>query len=113
MTCCQKLDDVICLCRQLYCLVRHSLGNSQDRTLFRLHNCLIGSLSRTDKGVGQRLVICNLVCPLISFVKPRNSWDKITPEFPLAPRREPEEIAFARDSMVGFFTGLPPLWPRP
>ena len=42
-------------------------------------------------------------CTLISsssrraFVKPRKSWDRITPEFPLAPRREPEEMAFARD----------------
>ena len=38
---------------------------------------------------------------LISLVNPRNSWDKITPELPLAPRREPEEMAFARFSMVG------------
>ena len=38
----------------------------------------------------------------ITFVKPRNSWDKITPELPLAPRSEPEEIAFDRDFMSGF-----------
>ena len=29
------------------------------------------------------------------LVKPRRSWERITPELPLAPRREPEEMAFA------------------
>ena len=38
----------------------------------------------------------------ITFVKPRNNWDKITPELPLAPRNDPEEIAFANEAMVGF-----------
>ena len=41
---------------------------------------------------------------LISFVNPRNNWDKITPEFPLAPRKEPEEIALASVSIVGSFS---------
>ena len=36
-------------------------------------------------------------CSFTTFVKPRKSCDKITPELPLAPRREPEEIAFASD----------------
>ena len=36
-----------------------------------------------------------------SFVKPRNSWDRMTPELPLAPRRDPDEIALDRFSMVG------------
>ena len=38
----------------------------------------------------------------IDLVKPRNNWDKITPEFPLAPRREPDEIALHRESISGF-----------
>ena len=38
----------------------------------------------------------------ITFVNPRNNWDKITPELPLAPRNDPEEIAFANEAMVGF-----------
>ena len=38
---------------------------------------------------------------LISLVKPLKSCDKITPEFPLAPLREPVEIAFATVSIVG------------
>ena len=33
------------------------------------------------------------------FVNPLKSWERITPEFPLAPRRDPEEIAFARVSI--------------
>ena len=37
----------------------------------------------------------------ISLEKPRNSWERMTPEFPLAPRREPEDIAFASFSIVG------------
>ncbi len=42
----------------------------------------------------------------ITFVKPRNSCDKITPEFPLAPRREPDDIAFAIDAISGFSIAL-------
>ena len=38
------------------------------------------------------------------FVNPRNNWDRITPEFPRAPRREPDEIAFARSFITGFST---------
>ena len=34
-------------------------------------------------------------------MNPRNNWDKITPELPLAPRSEPEEIAFAKSSIEG------------
>ena len=37
----------------------------------------------------------------ITLVNPRNSWERMTPELPLAPRREPEEIAFASDFMSG------------
>ena len=55
-----ELQDVICLLGSLYCLVRHALRNRQDRTLFRLHNCLISGLSGMDKGLGQRLDIYNL-----------------------------------------------------
>jgi len=39
--------------------------------------------------------------PWISFVKPLKSCDRITPEFPLAPLKEPEEIAFASCSISG------------
>ena len=39
--------------------------------------------------------------PLISLQKPLKSWDRITPELPLAPRRDPPDIAFARRSIVG------------
>ena len=35
------------------------------------------------------------------MVNPRNSCDKITPEFPLAPLNEPEEIAFAKEDISG------------
>ena len=33
------------------------------------------------------------------FVKPLNNWDRITPELPLAPRKEPEEIALHKDGI--------------
>ena len=36
----------------------------------------------------------------MDLVNPRRSWDRITPEFPLAPRREPEEIALARSFIL-------------
>ena len=36
---------------------------------------------------------------LIDLVKPLKSWDKITPEFPRAPRKEPEEIALQMDAI--------------
>jgi hypothetical protein len=48
-----------------------------------------------------RVVVVIISRVLISFVNPRNSWDRITPEFPLAPLREPEEMALARFSIVG------------
>ena len=35
------------------------------------------------------------------FVKPLNSWERITPEFPLAPRKEPEDIALHKDWISG------------
>jgi len=38
--------------------------------------------------------------------KPLKSCDKITPEFPLAPLKEPDEIAFASSAMVGFVSEL-------
>ena len=50
---------------------------------------------------------CNCNCiqspyaSLMPLVKPRRSWERITPELPLAPRREPEEIALARVSISG------------
>jgi len=40
------------------------------------------------------------------LANPRNNWDKITPELPLAPLKEPDEIAFARDFMSGFSSAL-------
>ncbi len=45
--------------------------------------------------------ICTSIwsCSRIAFVNPRKSWDKMTPEFPRAPRRDPEEIAFDTVSM--------------
>ena len=39
---------------------------------------------------------------LIPLVKPRRSWDRITPEFPRAPLKDPEEIALHRGSISGF-----------
>ena len=48
------------------------------------------------------MVSCSL--PLMLFVKPRRSWDRITPEFPLAPRREPPETALHR----AFISALSP-----
>ena len=42
----------------------------------------------------------------ITLVNPRNNWERITPEFPLAPLNEPEEIAFASSFMVGFSSSL-------
>ena len=38
---------------------------------------------------------------LITLLKPLNSWDKITPELPLAPLREPDEIALAKAAILG------------
>ena len=49
-----------------------------------------------------RLVTVISLDSLISFVKPRNNWDKITPELPRAPLKEPDESAFAIVSIVGF-----------
>lgn len=49
-----------------------------------------------------RVVVSMASTFLISFVKPLNSWERITPEFPLAPRREPEEMALARTFILGF-----------
>ena len=39
---------------------------------------------------------------LITFVKPLKSCDSMTPEFPLAPRSDPEEIAFEIETISGF-----------
>ena len=39
---------------------------------------------------------------LIPLVKPRRSWDRMTPEFPRAPLKDPEEIALHRGSISGF-----------
>ena len=49
-----------------------------------------------------RVVVSMASTFLISLVKPLNSWERITPEFPLAPRREPEEMALARSFILGF-----------
>ena len=49
-----------------------------------------------------RVVVVITSTVFISFVKPRNNWERITPELPLAPLKEPDEIALARDSIVGF-----------
>ena len=51
-----------------------------------------------DTGTNMTLTILSAA----KEVKPRRSWDKITPELPLAPRREPEEIAFAIATISGF-----------
>ena len=48
--------------------------------------------------------ICS--CSLISRQKPRKSCDKITPELPRAPRREPLEIVFASSSIDGLTRAL-------
>ena len=42
----------------------------------------------------------------MDFVNPRSSWDRITPELPLAPRRDPEEIAFAISFIAGLFNAV-------
>ena len=41
-------------------------------------------------------------CSRISFVNPRRSWERMTPEFPRAPLSDPDEIAFAMASIFGF-----------
>ena len=41
------------------------------------------------------------VTPFISLVKPLKSCDKITPELPLAPLNEPDDIALERFSILG------------
>jgi len=46
-----KFDDIFRLCHQFHSLVRHSLGNSQDRSLFWLHNGLVSRLCRSDEGI--------------------------------------------------------------
>ncbi len=38
-------------------------------------------------------------CSVIVLENPLKSWERITPEFPLAPRREPDEIALANAFM--------------
>jgi hypothetical protein len=38
---------------------------------------------------------------LMTLANPLNSCDRITPEFPRAPLSEPEDIAFARETMSG------------
>ena len=48
-----------------------------------------------------RTVTVIVSSPAISFVKPLKSWDKITPELPRAPRREPEDNALAMEPMEG------------
>ena len=62
------------------------------------------STARTKPSASTDTVICFL--PLISLQKPRRSWDKITPEFPLAPRREPLEIFLESSSIDGFSSAL-------
>ena len=54
----------------------------------------------------QSTILSIVVQFLITFVNPRKSWDKITPEFPLAPRRDPEEIALDKDFISGFSIAL-------
>ena len=49
-----------------------------------------------------RVVVSISVTDFISFVNPLKSCERITPELPLAPLKEPEEMAFASWSMVGF-----------
>ncbi len=53
-----------------------------------------------------RTVASSSSFPFIDFTKPRKICDRITPEFPLAPRREPLEIAFPSSSIVGLFSRL-------
>ena len=43
---------------------------------------------------------------LTPLVNPRSNWERITPEFPRAPRREPEEMAFASVSISGSVSAL-------
>ena len=56
-----------------------------------------------DTGTNMTLTIMSAakevisVTPFISFVKPLKSCDKITPELPLAPLNEPDDIALERD----------------
>ena len=38
----------------------------------------------------------------MDLVNPRKSWDKITPELPLAPLKEPDEMALQRERISGF-----------
>ena len=47
-----------------------------------------------------------LSIPDISFVNPLNSCERITPELPLAPLKEPDEIAFASAFISGFSNAL-------
>ena len=42
----------------------------------------------------------------IDLVNPLSSWDRITPEFPLAPRREPDDMAFAKSFISGFSSAI-------
>jgi len=52
--------------------------------------------------------ICTLISSYsaITFVKPRNNCERITPELPLAPLKEPDEIAFANAFISGFSKAL-------
>ena len=101
MTSSQKRFQIgrLLLC-QLYRLIGHPFGNRKNRTFLRLHNCLVCSFYRFLKSIRQEPESSISSYSVISLVKPLNSWDKMTPELPLAPRREPEEIAFARIFIV-------------
>ena len=55
-------------------------------------------MSKASESSG--MVSCSL--PLMLLVKPRRSWDRMTPEFPLAPRREPLETALHSAVMSAF-----------
>ena len=63
----KEFHDIVGLCRQLHSLFRHAPGNGQDRTLFWLHDRLIGRLRGSCEGVGKdghcdRILAGDLLC---------------------------------------------------
>ena len=48
-----KFQNIFCLFCYFHSLICHTLGHRKDGTLFRLHNCLIGSFCCMDKCLGQ------------------------------------------------------------
>ena len=66
--------------------------------LYAVSTALLQAFAKTIASISSHV--------LISFVNPLNNWERITPELPLAPLKEPDDIALAITFISGF--SIPP-----